>query len=240
MVLQSRHTVSRVTVLAPCDSDNSGAFRSWLRQRVLRCRKADEGDSVDDTFRSCSCAGLNENCYKCGGTGISGTMPGKPGPPLSTEKMLIGDQITGIFSIPGQRENKDRIDSIHCSVCNLNFNRMYWRKHLRTAHGSRQESLRLKASTKSVSLSTCPFCGQRILTGRLMKHLKKVRRSRRPSLLPVDHQISGNTEASFASLKNEQQERLLDSTKNYGFPCRENGRYGSHPSHDGFDDESSP
>ena len=30
----------------------------------------------------------------------------------------------------------------------------------------------------------------------------------------------------------------LDATKGIGFPVREAGRYGSHPSHDGFDDES--
>jgi hypothetical protein len=32
----------------------------------------------------------------------------------------------------------------------------------------------------------------------------------------------------------------IDRTKNYGFPAREGGRYGSHPLHDGFDDESGP
>lgn len=32
----------------------------------------------------------------------------------------------------------------------------------------------------------------------------------------------------------------LDATKDYGYPAREAGRYGSHPSHDGFDDESKP
>jgi hypothetical protein len=32
----------------------------------------------------------------------------------------------------------------------------------------------------------------------------------------------------------------LDATKNIGYPVREQGRYGSHPSHDGFDDESNP
>ena len=32
----------------------------------------------------------------------------------------------------------------------------------------------------------------------------------------------------------------MDATKNYGYPCRETGRYGSHSSHDGFDDESGP
>lgn len=32
----------------------------------------------------------------------------------------------------------------------------------------------------------------------------------------------------------------MDKMRNYGYPCRETGRYGSHPSHDGFDDESQP
>jgi hypothetical protein len=32
----------------------------------------------------------------------------------------------------------------------------------------------------------------------------------------------------------------LDATKNIGYPARETGRYGSHPSHDGFNDESEP
>ena len=34
-------------------------------------------------------------------------------------------------------------------------------------------------------------------------------------------------------------ERNLDAKKSWGYPCREEGRYGSYPSHDGFDDESS-
>lgn len=32
----------------------------------------------------------------------------------------------------------------------------------------------------------------------------------------------------------------LDATKDRGYPAREEGRYGSYPSHDGFDDESKP
>jgi hypothetical protein len=32
----------------------------------------------------------------------------------------------------------------------------------------------------------------------------------------------------------------LDATKGIGYPAREEGHYGSHPAHDGFDDESKP
>jgi hypothetical protein len=36
------------------------------------------------------------------------------------------------------------------------------------------------------------------------------------------------------------RDRNLDATKQYAHTCREQGKYGSHPSHDGFDDESGP
>ena len=42
-----------------------------------------------------------------------------------------------------------------------------------------------------------------------------------------------------ATAFNEISERKLDRTRGYGHFSRENGRFGSHPSHDGFDDESS-
>jgi hypothetical protein len=32
----------------------------------------------------------------------------------------------------------------------------------------------------------------------------------------------------------------LDATKGIGYPARDDGRYGSYPSHDGFADESEP
>jgi hypothetical protein len=32
----------------------------------------------------------------------------------------------------------------------------------------------------------------------------------------------------------------IDATKNIGYPAREQGRYGSHATHDDFDDESEP
>lgn len=46
--------------------------------------------------------------------------------------------------------------------------------------------------------------------------------------------------------KNEQEiedpewRHNLDATKGIGYPAREEGHYGSHPAHDGFDDESEP
>ena len=58
--------------------------------------------------------------------------------------------------------------------------------------------------------------------------------------------LSQNPSAQSLRWKNEEEVESpswwnnLDATKNRGFPARETGRYGSHPSHDGFDDESEP
>lgn len=41
-------------------------------------------------------------------------------------------------------------------------------------------------------------------------------------------------------IENPQWRHNLDATKGIGYPVREQGRYGSHPAHDGFDDESEP
>lgn len=37
-----------------------------------------------------------------------------------------------------------------------------------------------------------------------------------------------------------QASRKIDATKDYAHAFRESGRYGSHPSHDRFDDDSDP
>jgi hypothetical protein len=52
---------------------------------------------------------------------------------------------------------------------------------------------------------------------------------------PESLRYKGKVEAETPSWRNN-----LDATKDYGYPARETGRYGSHPSHDGFDDESKP
>ena len=73
-----------------------------------------------------------------------------------------------------------------------------------------------------------------------MKQMKLVLGSKMQYSQQPDHHQMDIDDTIKASLKNDRQERLLDRTKDYGVPAREKGRYGSHPSHDGFDDESKP
>jgi hypothetical protein len=67
----------------------------------------------------------------------------------------------------------------------------------------------------------------------------------KPQLTDNAHDTEENSEepAEYESEVEVEQHSWsdnLDATKNRGYPAREEGRYGSYPSHDGFDDESEP
>jgi hypothetical protein len=136
-----------------------------------------------------------------------------------------------------------RIDPVPCVHCLAKFDPFFWKKHIRDVHGKKKTApsanqpvtakQRVPNSTKSAI-----FVGS--IRASKKKKKKHKRGSGRLNTQQSGHAQTNNTDAVRASLQNERQERLLDRTKDYGFPSRENGRYGSHPSHDGFDDESKP
>lgn len=192
--------------------------------------------TMSDSFHSCSCAGLNENCYRCGGTGIAGVTPGKPGPLTEGRSQpSTADQKSG--------RSASKIDSIYCSKCKVSFNRLYWKKHKK----KHQQVANRPPKQQPHAPHGCAQIGEpsprshsrwrsRTATKLLRKHPKLDSRhsSQRNRIFPsaVDERL--------AAIQNDRKERLLDHSKDIGFPCREGGRYGSYPAHDGFDDESKP
>lgn len=111
---------------------------------------------------------------------------------------------------------------------------------------------------------TCPKCGHSIKESRLDGHLRKPhpadwikaqtrsaqaqasksqpqdKRFRTKPLRPV--RVGGvmRQDEDDARYESPQAVRAMDHTREYAHAFREQGRYGSHPSHDGFDDESNP
>lgn len=85
----------------------------------------------------------------------------------------------------------------------------------------------------------CPVCRTSVKTTRLKKHMAKVHKRRfvrsRPTQAPSAKDPTRRTTSLTAP-----RDQNLDATKPYAHAYREQGKYGSHPSHDGFDDESSP
>jgi hypothetical protein len=107
----------------------------------------------------------------------------------------------------------------------------------------------------------CPRCRTKVKTTRIGRHFKKVHHRTdsvraRPVLGPprkmpkITAKRAEGVAASSAEPRareipisreeQTQRERRMDSTRDYAHPYRESGRFGSHPSHDNFGDESGP
>ena len=86
----------------------------------------------------------------------------------------------------------------------------------------------------------CPVCRVNVRGDRLSRHLRKVHKTRsvralEPAIAPSGKDVPRGS-ATFVA----PRDKNLDATKLYAHAYRESGRFGSHPSHDGFDDESGP
>jgi hypothetical protein len=116
--------------------------------------------------------------------------------------------------------------------------------HLQHKHPAVTDLPNLKrgdSGTPTNEYEVCPTCKCKVKTYRLKRHLRKVhkksfRRSRRDTPIANSAKDVLRDETTFVA----RREKNLDATKLYAHAYRELGRFGSHPSHDGFDDESGP
>lgn len=83
----------------------------------------------------------------------------------------------------------------------------------------------------------CDLCGVMVRKDRYEKHLSKVHRA---GPLPITKPGPLQRQQLRSPTLTEPSTTSLDATRDYYAAYREQGRFGSHPSHDGFDDESSP
>lgn len=85
--------------------------------------------------------------------------------------------------------------------------------------------------------TVCPICKANIRPGRISSHMSKVhkRKGRGRNIVQSSNDPLRKNTSLIA-----KRDKNLDVTKPYAHPYREQGRFGSHPSHDGFGDESGP
>lgn len=96
----------------------------------------------------------------------------------------------------------------------------------------------------------CPQCRTPIKRRKLAAHMrlrcpslgiKRKRRKHGGKPYSSKPAVAGKRAAKDQATRSDvQQVDRMDRTKNIGFPVRETGKYGSHPGHDGMDDESGP
>jgi len=84
---------------------------------------------------------------------------------------------------------------------------------------------------------TCPVCKNFILKGRLEKHMAMHKAEARTESEERLREALVNPYSTSSGFF-ERFGPNLDATKDMCYPAREQGKYGTHASHDGFDDES--
>jgi len=117
------------------------------------------------------------------------------------------------------------------------------RRHLRIAHPFHPVGTRpwvhYRTSDSGPEYRICALCKARVRASNMNRHLGKAHGAR-PVRLTDRPAVSQAKEKRRSSSLIASRERNLDATKLYAHNYREHGRFGSHPSHDGFDDESGP
>jgi hypothetical protein len=200
-------------------------------------------------FRLCVCDGSNENCRYCDGSGRISLEQ------IATSSSHIGEHVKNSVS-------QEIAEPVFCPQCQIRLGNGKLDEHLAAQHrkitsshfknvgqGIRKPFNKSSISVPPATLVYCPQCTTKVRFDRLDKHLKKVHSLNQPKSRGRTKNVKGTTNReltanidSKSDLRYEraQDVRRMDHTHLYAHPFRELGRYGSHPSHDGFDDESKP
>lgn len=136
---------------------------------------------------------------------------------------------------PLRRESAVSLKDINlyvtCPTCRIKVASDRFAKHRATAHGGTMQGRREVSTPVARNQGRpVPAVGER----------KKAKATRnRDRSTQSGPQESGRQKGQIEVERPSWWDNL-DATKDRGYPAREDGRYGSYPSHDGFDDESKP
>lgn len=151
--------------------------------------------------------------------------------------------------------------TVECPACGFKGTSYEITRHVALSHAraaKRKEFSTLLRSLKSQGTKVCPLCHVPVRAGKLQKHMsdrcpirnRTSQFARQPQRLIEQVKQPKRSRTSFPAQSVRRKGEIeveqpswrnnLDATKDCGYPAREEGRYGSYPSHDGFDDESKP
>jgi len=168
----------------------------------------------------------------------------KIGVPKNAEQLTAEDKMKNL-----QAHGKKLVT---CKNCNVKIVTQYFLRHI------------VNECVKVTNKAKCPYCETEVLKNEIVNHIrsvhpqyvfpddlsaKKLFRTEckygtanlqpKPNFSPE----SSNNEARGGDLRKDRHVKpgkSMDASKDYAHPIREHGRFGSHPSHDNFDDDSTP
>lgn len=208
-------------------------------------------------FRLCTCEGSNENCRYCYGTGSAKiNAAGRP-----SRRGYRGPRIE---PAPPVKEPLVHLPPLEPDGGSWRTINVVSRRPKGYAPALPKPAPTTPPRPKRDRRGTCPKCGHSIRESRLDGHLRRPhsadwiktqsspkqpqvikpqpqdKRFRTKPLRPVRAGGGVRQDEDDARYESPQAVRAMDHTRGYAHAFRDQGRYGSHPSHDGFDDESNP
>jgi len=153
--------------------------------------------------------------------------PNHNSPPSPREKSTVS------FSRKKSKISKRDVQLfVKCPQCGSEVASDLLIKHRAQTHGRMDQTLgKFKTPVlRNVGGANVTSVGEGSKKGKAAKHLGSTAKTA-PGLARKEGEVEVERPAWWDN---------LDATKNCGYPAREEGRYGSYPSHDGFDDESKP
>jgi hypothetical protein len=122
---------------------------------------------------------------------------------------------------------------VKCPACGVDVPSDQFTKHRALAHGRVGQS-------RQTSEMPVPSPLRRSRAQSVGEHGKRRKVAVKQSHARENSQPESRREKGKIEVERPSWWDNLDATKNRGYPAREEGRYGSYPSHDGFNDESKP
>jgi hypothetical protein len=189
---------------------------------------------MSDPIR-CACSGEAENCSRCFGSGffLPPDLTGRTRPlrqKMATSRSVPPKVWRLTFAQAAAAAAAERDDAtsaaierhrfaneqVRCPFCKLTSQRWQIRKHAEKKH--RNKTFRNADCVPVISTRSADLA------------------SRIPTV-PPDKHCANQSQLTKAEIHSQDP---LDATRNMGYLAREGPRYGSHPIHDGYDDESKP
>ena len=164
----------------------------------------------------CTCHGSNPNCFKCGGWGYIDS--------VSANRLIEGPagEAGKNGSVASPRSSKSRKRRKDISVT-----------------PRQKKPCAVKPAIPVSGGSVLCKCGSRVANSYYREHLALSCNANKKSARKAVKRASG-TVSRDVKFKGSVNSQNLDATKGYAHAFRDRGSFGSHPSHDAFDDESSP
>lgn len=195
----------------------------------------------------CTCAGSNENCFRCGGWGYIDRIG-------ESRSAQIATGIDGAFSQPLSAGPQAAIAKTARPL----------KKRVVRSWEEAEPMPRpvVPLLTAQDWLVNCPNCQARVRRDRLARHARKIHAqlpplSKAKTAAPknlactqpgksspsrpaniLDAQPDDLNATGTSGTPGSNIDRSIDATKDYYAAYRDNGQFGSHPSHDDFGDES--